>query len=78
MCHYGKSKKNRNDYGMALSKLLDKDNYKTARIKEEPEQVDKELTEAFTKVEKEKSVSGTTFGDLIKAGKLPGTEPAEE
>ncbi len=24
LCHYGKSKKNRNDYGKALGKLLDK------------------------------------------------------
>ncbi|MCO6457260.1 MAG: hypothetical protein J5I93_18335 [Pirellulaceae bacterium] len=77
VCHYGTSKKNRNDYGMALSDLLDKDNYKTARVNEEPDVVDKELKEAFEKVEKMKSTGGAVFGELIKAGKVPGTAPAE-
>ncbi len=77
VCHHGKTKKNRNDYGKALSTLLKKDDYKTERVKAEPDVVDKELKEAFEKVEKMKSVSGETFGDLIKAGKLPGTAPSE-
>ncbi len=80
VCHYGKTKKNRNDYGQALSELLDKDNYKLSRVKAEPDLVDMELKEAFEKVEKMKSTGGQTFGELIKAGKLPGTTPegAEE
>ena len=31
----------------------------------------KKLDDAFTKVEGQKSASGKTYGDLIKAGKLP-------
>ena len=75
VCHYGKTKKNRNDYSKALSMFLKKADYKTKRVKLEPDLVDKELTEAFEKVEKMKSVGGETFGALIKAGKLPGTAP---
>ncbi len=30
VCHYGKTKKNKNDYGKALGELLKKDNYKDA------------------------------------------------
>ena len=76
-CHFGKSKKNRNDYGKALSKLLKKDDYKTARVKAEAEAVDKELEEAFKKVEAMKSPGGQTYGERIKAGELPGSVEEE-
>jgi len=79
VCHYGKTKKNRNDYGAALSKLLDKKDpdFKTAAIKADPKPAEKKILEAFEKVAKMKNESGKTFGDLIKAGTLPGTAPAE-
>lgn len=69
-CHVkGKSKKKRNDYGVALEKALGKDKKTkdTAIIKK-----------AFEKVEKEKSVKdkAKTYGELIKEKKLPGTEKA--
>lgn len=73
VCHFGNSKKNKNDYGKALSELLKKDNYKEDRVKAEPEAVKKELDEAFKKVEAAKSKGGDTFGDRLKAGKLPGS-----
>ena len=73
VCHFGNSKKNKNDYGKALSELLKKDNYKEDRVKAEPEAVKKELEEAFKKVEAAKSKGGDTFGDRLKAGKLPGS-----
>lgn len=77
LCHFGKSKKNRNDYGRALAQLLKKENFKEDRVKAEPEKVKAEFAEAFKKVEAEKSKSGETFGERLKAGKAPGT-PEEE
>jgi formylmethanofuran dehydrogenase subunit E len=77
VCHYGKSKKNRTDYGKALHKFLEKDDYKSSRVKEEPEKVKAEILEAFKKVEEMKAEDGKTFGEKIKAGTLPGTIPAD-
>jgi hypothetical protein len=66
VCHYGDSKKNRNDYGKAVGEALG-----AANIKD----VDK-VKEALKKAEKGKSsVEGKTFGDLINDGKLPGKNP---
>jgi hypothetical protein len=62
VCHQGKSKKMRNDYGTALSKMLMK------------EKDDGKIMEAFAKAEEMKGKGGETFGALIKDGKLPGTE----
>jgi hypothetical protein len=74
VCHdyKSKSKKDRNEYGMALSKFLKKENFKMDRIKEEPDKVKAEIWDAFKKVEDQKSTTGKSFGDLIKAGELPG------
>lgn len=65
VCHPTKSKKERNNYGAALGKVIGKKNQSDeAKIKE-----------ALKKTEKEKSATeGKTFGDLIKAGELPGTK----
>jgi hypothetical protein len=76
VCHYGKSKKNRNDYGTALSKFVTKDDYK--KLKDDKPALKKKIEDAFKSAEKEKSVSGTEFGKLMEDGKLPGTEPEEE
>ncbi len=71
VCHKGKSKKDRNAYGEALAKLLDK--------KEDKANVEK-IREALATVAKESSdpsnPSAPTFGALIEGGKLPGG-PAE-
>jgi hypothetical protein len=57
-------KKQRNNYGEALTKNIAKMEKDEAKIKE-----------AFTKTEKEKSaVEGKTFGDLLKDGKLPASK----
>ena len=74
-CHYGKSKKNRNDFGMALSKHLNKKLYD--QLKKNKPALAKKVREAVEAVLNEKSVSGETFGARIEAGKLPGTAPAE-
>ena len=67
-CHQGKkSKKNRNRYGAELSKLLDK-----KKDAKNPEKI----VEALEKVAKmhvnAKDKKSPTYGELIKAGKLPG------
>ncbi len=73
VCHLGKSKKDRNPYGVELSKLLDK--------KADKDNKDK-IQSVLAKVEKlpvnPKDKKSPTFGDVIKAGKLPGGKPAEK
>lgn len=62
ICHPGKSKKERNEYGMAINKLLkkaDKDDTK-------------KIADSIKATEAEKDKAGKTFGELIKAGMLPG------
>ena len=64
MCHPEKSKKKRNNYGVAVGKNLTKKN---------ETDLDK-IKEALGKAESAKSATeGKTFGDLIEAGELPGT-----
>ena len=80
-CHVKhKEKKVRNDYGMALSKIIGGHAHADLKAAEDkgPEakkaemaKILKKLDEAFTKVEQEKSPSGPTYGELIKSGKLP-------
>jgi hypothetical protein len=66
LCHVGKSKKDRNAYGEALAKLLDK--------KEDAKNVEK-IRQALAEVSSlpsDPAVPGApTFGDLIAEGKLP-------
>ena len=65
MCHPSKSKKDRNNFGAAMTKFVGKKNQSDLEI----------IKEAIVKAEKEKSkTEGKTFGDLIKAGELPGTK----
>lgn len=65
ICHPGTEKKEKNNYGQAFGKALGAKNEKDeAKIKE-----------ALIKAEGEKSaVDGKTFGDLLKAGKLPASK----
>jgi hypothetical protein len=76
VCHVkGQKKKIRNAYGDALSKLLDKDNFKASRREAEPEKAMSEVQAALEKVEAMKAdatkADSATWGDLLKAGKLP-------
>lgn len=66
VCHFGKSKKNRNDYGKALGKHTGKNQKDAAK-----------LGAALDAAAKEKNAKGVTFGSLIEAGKLPGTAPSK-
>jgi hypothetical protein len=76
ICHYGKSKKMRNDYGSALAKQLNPDLYK--KLIRDKKALAAKVDEVLESVEKEQSVSGVPFGKLIEDGKLPGTTPAGE
>ncbi len=69
VCHPGKSKKDKNDYGVAVGKALGAV-YKK-KTDEAAEALDKALDKA---AEQASSTEGKTFGDLIKAGELPGTD----
>ncbi|MCH2210716.1 MAG: hypothetical protein MK110_05405 [Fuerstiella sp.] len=73
VCHPVKSKKIRNNYGVALKKELGvTDPKKWVKDK-------KVVTEALKKLESQKShVKGKTYGDLIKEGKLPGDDKAAD
>lgn len=62
ICHPGKSKKERNEYGTALSKLVKKADKDDA----------KKIADSVKAIESEKNAAGKTFGELIKAGMLPG------
>ena len=63
VCHDPKDKKIRNPYGEALDKLLDR--------KTDAKDMEK-IQKALKTVEAEKAKDGETFGEKIKAGKLPG------
>ncbi len=68
VCHMGTSKKMRNAYGEALDKLLDK-----MADKDKPDVIKKAL-ETVAAQKTGADASAPTFGDLLKAGKLPGGE----
>lgn len=76
VCHVkGEDKKEvRNEYGDALHKFLDSENFDRDRIKAEPEKVQEEIIAAFKKVEEMKAKDGKTFGAKIKANELPATD----
>jgi hypothetical protein len=64
VCHFGESKKNRNEYGKAVGKALGEPKVKdTAKI-----------NAALSKAENDKASDGKTFGERIKAGMLPSTK----
>lgn len=69
ICHPSKDKKERNDYGQTLGKILAAKNEKDSA----------KVETALKKTETSKSsVEGKTFGDLLKEGKLPGTKKKKE
>ncbi|MCA9102000.1 MAG: hypothetical protein KDA63_12645 [Planctomycetales bacterium] len=86
-CHVkGEKKDVNNDYGKVLAEFIpgdaaarlkaandtgaDADESAALKAAEE-DKILKELDEAFKKAEEEKSPTGETFGERIKAGKLP-------
>ena len=74
-CHVDKEAKEvRNTYGQALVKAgLTEEKF--ADLKADEEKLAAHVKAAMKKADAEKSASGETFGELIKAGKAPGTAP---
>src|SRR3954449_9656125 len=70
VCHAGESKKMKNEYGKAVGKYLTKAKYNA--IKEDEAAAKKYILEGLQKAEGEKGAAGKAYGDLLKAGKLPG------
>ena len=78
VCHIpGKGKKERNAYGMAVSKYITKG--QITKIKEDAgddadaaaEATKKYILEGLSKAEAEKGADGKTYGEAIKSGRLP-------
>lgn len=70
VCHQGTSKKEHNEYGKAVKKYLTKAKY--TEIKEDEAAGKKYIIESLQKAEAEKNGSGKTWGEMLKAGTLPG------
>ena len=70
VCHVGTSKKDRNEYGMAVSKFLTKTKYN--EIKDDEAIAKKYILDGLEKAAGEKNGSGKSYGELIKLGQLPG------
>src|SRR5437868_12954446 len=70
ICHAGESKKMKNEYGKAVGKYLTKAKYN--EIKEDEAAAKKYIQEGLQKAEGEKGSAGTSYGEVLKAGKLPG------
>jgi len=69
-------KKKRNNYGKALQKQLTAGGQELGKTGQKDKA---KIKEALVKIEKEKSATkDMSFGDLIKAGKLPGTQPKKK
>jgi hypothetical protein len=74
VCHMGKEKKDKNEYGKAVGKFLKKADFtgdakKYENVKDDDAQ--KALADGLKSAEAEKGAGGKTFGELIKAGELP-------
>jgi hypothetical protein len=65
VCHFGKSKENRNDYGKAIVKALDG----AKNVKDKAK-----VTDALKAAAKEKNADGKTFQELLEANELPGSK----
>ena len=71
VCHKGVSKKEHNEYGLALKKHITKKEYEALKAAN-PAAAAKYIQDGLNAGEKEKNAAGKTFGELIKEGKLPG------
>jgi hypothetical protein len=66
VCHPtadNRKKEKRNDYGQALEKMLGEKNVQGMD----------QIKQALLKIETTKGTTGQPFGELLKSGKLPGT-----
>ena len=70
VCHAGDNKKMKNEYGKAVGKYLTKAKYQA--VKDDEAAAKKYILEGLQKAEGDKGGAGKSYGELIKAGKLPG------
>lgn len=70
VCHQGTSKKEHNEYGKAVQKYMTKAKYN--EIKDDEAAGKKYILEGLQKAEGEKGGNGKTYGEMLKAGTLPG------
>lgn len=68
VCHPAKSKKVKNDYGVALGKAIGAKNEKDAE----------KIKAALGKAGEEKNADGKTFKSIIEGGDLPGGDEAAD
>jgi hypothetical protein len=75
VCHVKGQKKEdvRNEYGEALMKFLDAEDFPKEFIKDKPEEAKAKILEGFKKAGELKSSDGRAFGEKIKANELPAT-----
>jgi hypothetical protein len=67
VCHLGNNKKDKNEYGVAVGKYLNKAGLKAAGAA-----APQWIVSGLDKAAAEKNTKGEVFADLIKQGKLPG------
>lgn len=74
VCHdaNSKSKKDKNEYGKAVSKYLKKADYD--KIKSNPANAKQFIIDGLQKAEAEKAANGKTYGEILKSGELPVTQ----
>ena len=74
VCHMGKEKKDKNEYGKTVGKYLKKADF-TGDAKKfddvKSDEAQKAIATGLKSAEGEKSSGGKSFGELIKAGELP-------
>jgi hypothetical protein len=75
VCHMGKEKKDKNEFGKVVGKYLKKADFTGDNKKYDPksDEGQKAMAEGLEKALAEKSAGGKTYGELIKEGELPGT-----
>ena len=61
-----------NDFGQAMHKVLDDKGFMMAHKEKDAAKALKLFNEAWSKAIEEKNADGEKYGDLIRAGKLPG------
>lgn len=66
-----------NDFGQAIHKVFDHKKFNAAHKADNKEEAGKLLKDAWEKAAAEKNSEGVVFAELIKQGKLPGTNPAK-
>jgi hypothetical protein len=67
-----------NDFGEAMHKHLDDKGFMAADKEKKMDEALKLFNEAWAKAVEEKNADGMTFNELLKAGKLPGKNPAKQ